>query len=108
MNENAVKKPLTDRLRSSFTNLSISARAIAGSNPPEGCPFRTLYRVSSLARNLTRVWFQSPFFNSAFLADLTGSYLRPSLAGRLVRRGPDEDATGAGSGSGGVTSYEIL
>ena len=80
-------------------NLSISARAVAGTNPLEGCSFRaSSYMVLILVLNLARVRSQpsSSSFVSLFFADPTGSYLRAFCAGRPVRLGPDEDATGVG------------
>ena len=90
-------------------NLETLARAISGTNPPEGRPSWTLYWAPNSARNLTRVWSQPSSKSTFSLADLAGSNLRLSLAARLVRWGPDDDATGAGRGiSGKVVPYEIV
>ena len=84
----------------------MSATAVMGTNPPEGRPFWTLRCIASiLALNLASVESQPSLssFVSASLADTTGLYLRAFLARRLVRSGPDEDATGGGSGDKGGT-----
>ena len=104
---------LTDRLRSSFTISLTLAKAISGTNPPEGCPSWTFCRApssaSSLARNLMRVPSQLYPFDPEFLfKGLVGSCLRPSLTDFLIRWGPDEEGTGWGSGiSGAAASYGI-
>ena len=89
-------------------NLTISARAVSGNSPPEGCPSWTLQRVSNFSRNLTSVGFQSSIAGLAFfLADFTGLCLRSSLAALPPRRGPEGDAIGAGGMvSGVVAPYE--